>query len=69
VFSASASRAGGSAQPPFDKASHGTLYAYLAALLVNARDARLFGRELAELCLAKGGDDNRVHLQSTLEQP
>jgi hypothetical protein len=27
------------------------------------------GRELAELCLAKGGDDNRVHLQSILEQP
>jgi hypothetical protein len=57
------------AQAPYNKSGNGTLYAYMSALLVNARDARLFGRELAELCLAKGGDDNRVHLQSILEQP
>jgi hypothetical protein len=53
----------------YDAAKHGSLYAYFSDILDRARDARLFGRELAELCLSKGGDTHRVHLQSILEQP
>lgn len=57
------------AHPQYDATKHGSLFKYFSALAEKAQDARLFGRDLAELFLSKGGDAQRVHLQSILDQP
>lgn len=53
----------------YGSTQHKTLFRYFSDLAQQARDAHVFGREFATLCLRKGGDQNRVHLQNILEQP
>jgi hypothetical protein len=56
------------AAPQYSEGTHGSLYEYFSDLIQRARDARIEGDDLVQLCLRKG-EARRVHLQSILDQP
>jgi hypothetical protein len=57
------------ARPQYDQSTSKPLADYLSDLIVDSRDAGIFGRELAELLLSKCGDARRVHIQSIFDKP